>query len=134
MSEMWKPEVMGLEESKKSGRERVPKHLRKLVAVLEPNGPMFFGIADTLYRQVDKLTDYQVLIISLIHVPMVDLHKTDHRHLHFSSVAHHACHEVNRKHVDKRATTREVMFGSTILQTKLFPFQSETPGEPANLR
>ena len=34
---------------------------------------MFFGIADTLYRQVDKLTHYQVLIISLIHVPMVDL-------------------------------------------------------------
>ncbi len=73
MSEMWKPQVMGLEESQKPGHERVPKHLRKLIAVLEPNGPMFFGIADTLYRQVDKLTDYQVLIISLIHVPMVDL-------------------------------------------------------------
>jgi len=73
MSEMWKPQVMGLEESQKPGHERVPKHLRKLVAVLEPNGPMFFGIADTLYRQVDKLTDYQALIISLIHVPMVDL-------------------------------------------------------------
>jgi SulP family sulfate permease len=73
MSEMWKPQVMGLEESQKPGHERVPKHLRKLIAVLEPNGPMFFGIADTLYRQVDKLTDYQALIISLIHVPMVDL-------------------------------------------------------------
>ena len=73
MSEMWKPEVMGLEESQKPGHERVPKHLRKLIAVLEPQGPMFFGIADTLYRQVDKLTHYQVLIISLIHVPMVDL-------------------------------------------------------------
>jgi len=73
MSEMWKPEVMGLEESQKPGHERVPKHLRKLIAVLEPRGPMFFGIADTLYRQVDKLTHYQVLIISLIHVPMVDL-------------------------------------------------------------
>ncbi len=73
MSEMWKPRVMGLEESRKSGHERVPKHLRKQIAVLEPQGPMFFGIADTLYRQVDRLTNYQVLIISLIHVPMVDL-------------------------------------------------------------
>ena len=73
MSEMWKPEVMGLEESQKPGHERVPKHLRNQIAVLEPQGPMFFGIADTLYRQVDKLTHYQVLIISLIHVPMVDL-------------------------------------------------------------
>lgn len=73
MSEMYKPKVMGLEESRKSGHERVPKHLRKQIAILEPQGPMFFGIADTLYRQVDRLTNYQVLIISLIHVPMVDL-------------------------------------------------------------
>jgi len=73
MSEMWKPKVMGLEESQKPGHERVPKHLKNQIAVLEPQGPMFFGIADTLYRQVDRLTHYQVLIISLIHVPMVDL-------------------------------------------------------------
>lgn len=73
MSEMYKPKVMGLEESRKSGHDRVPKHLRKQIAILEPQGPMFFGIADTLYRQVDRLTNYQVLIISLIHVPMVDL-------------------------------------------------------------
>ena len=73
MSEMWKPEVMGLEESQKSGTKLVPEHLKKQIAVLEPQGPMFFGIADTLYRQVDRLTHYQVLIISLIHVPMVNL-------------------------------------------------------------
>lgn len=47
MIEMWKPQVMGLEESQKHGYERAPKHFRKLVAVLGPNGPMFFGIADT---------------------------------------------------------------------------------------
>ncbi len=86
MSEMWKPKVMGLEESRKSGHERVPKHLRKQIAVLEPQGPMFFGIADTLYRQVDRLTNYQVLIISLIHVPMVDLSGA----FALEDMAHHA--------------------------------------------
>ncbi len=86
MSEMWKPQVMGLEESRKSGHERVPKHLRKQIAVLEPQGPMFFGIADTLYRQVDRLTNYQVLIISLIHVPMVDLSGA----FALEDMAHHA--------------------------------------------
>ena len=29
--------------------------------------------ADTLYRQIDGLVHYKVLIISLIHVPMIDL-------------------------------------------------------------
>lgn len=86
MSEMYKPKVMGLEESRKSGHDRVPKHLRKQIAILEPQGPMFFGIADTLYRQVDRLTNYQVLIISLIHVPMVDLSGA----FALEDMAHHA--------------------------------------------
>jgi len=29
--------------------------------------------ADTLYRQIDGLVHYKVWIISLIHVPMIDL-------------------------------------------------------------
>lgn len=73
MSEMWKPEVMGLEESQKPGLALIPKHLKNQIAVLEPHGPMFFGIADTLYRQVDRLVHYKVLMVSLIHVPIIDL-------------------------------------------------------------
>ena len=65
----------------------------------------------------------------LLHAPMVDLHNQDHQHLHFSSVSHHAYHEVYRLHADKHATTHEVMSGSTDLQTKLFTFQSETHGD-----
>ena len=38
MSEMWKPKVIGLVESQKSGHDRVPEHVRKHIAVLEPNG------------------------------------------------------------------------------------------------
>ena len=73
MSEMWKPEVKGLQDSQEPSKLRVPKHLRNQIAILEPEGPLFFGIADTLYRQIDRLTNYKVLIISLRHVPVVDL-------------------------------------------------------------
>lgn len=73
MSEMWKPEVIGLEVTDRPSKERVPPHLRKQIAVLEPEGPLFFGVADTIYRQVDRLVHFKVLIISLRNVPVVDL-------------------------------------------------------------
>ncbi len=73
MSEMWKPEVKGLEESQKPTGALVPQHLKKYIAVLEPEGPMFFGIADTMYRQIDRLVHYKVLIVSLRYVPVIDL-------------------------------------------------------------
>jgi SulP family sulfate permease len=75
MSEMWAPQVMSLGDTQKP-QELVPQHLRKHIAVLEPVGPLFFGIADTLYRQIDGLVHYKVLIISLIHVPIIDLSGT----------------------------------------------------------
>ena len=73
MSEIWSPEVIGLDQSNRPLVEKVPSHLRERISVLQPEGPLFFGIADTLYRQVDRLVHYDVLIISLAQVPMVDL-------------------------------------------------------------
>ena len=73
MSEMGAPQVQGLEDSPRPDKDLVPKHLTKQIAVLEPQGPMFFGIADTMYRQIDKLVHYKVLIVSLRDVPMIDL-------------------------------------------------------------
>lgn len=73
MSEMWKPELKGLVESEKPTKEFVPEHLKKQIAIIEPEGPMFFGIADTMYRQMDKLAHYKVLIISMRYVPIIDL-------------------------------------------------------------
>ncbi len=73
MSEMGAPQVQGLDDSHGSSKELVPEHLKKQIAVLEPRGPMFFGIADTMYRQIDQLAHYKVLIISLRDVPMIDL-------------------------------------------------------------
>ena len=73
MSEMWKPKVVGLDQSDRPTKELVPKHLKNQIAVLEPEGPMFFGIADVLYRQVDSMVHYKVLIMSLRYVPVIDL-------------------------------------------------------------
>ncbi len=70
MSEMWAPKVVDLDEATK---ELLPKHLKDQIAVLEPEGPMFFGIADVIYRQVDSLVHYKVLIVSLRYVPIIDL-------------------------------------------------------------
>jgi len=73
MSQMWEPEVIGVEESAKITKGLLPKHLEKKIALLEPEGPMFFGVADNLLRQAEKLKDYQVLIVSMRHVPVIDL-------------------------------------------------------------
>lgn len=73
MSEMGAPELVGLEHSDQQGADKLPAHLRERICVLQPEGPLFFGIADTLYRQADRLVHYDALIISLARVPIVDL-------------------------------------------------------------
>lgn len=73
MSELWSPQLIPLQQSKQQAKERVPAHLKGRIALLNPEGPLFFGVADTLYRQVDRLVHYDVLIISLANVPVVDL-------------------------------------------------------------
>ena len=45
MSEMRKLQVQGLDKSQRPTKALLPEHLRKQIAVLEPQGPMFFGIA-----------------------------------------------------------------------------------------
>jgi MFS superfamily sulfate permease-like transporter len=47
--------------------------LKQQIAINEPEGPMFFGIADTMYRQIDRLAHYKALIISFRYVPIIDL-------------------------------------------------------------
>jgi SulP family sulfate permease len=73
MSEMWKPKVVSLEETGNNGKEIVPSHLKNKIAVMEPEGPMFFGIADVIYKEVDRLVHYEALVISLNKVPVIDL-------------------------------------------------------------
>lgn len=73
MSEMYKPKIVSLEESKKKTQELLPEHLKKQIAVIEPNGPLFFGVADSMYRQMDNLGHYTVLIVSMRFVPAIDL-------------------------------------------------------------
>ncbi len=73
MSELWKPSLKGFAGSESDAKESIPDHLKKQIAIIEPEGPMFFGIADTMYRQIDRLAHYRVLIISFRYVPIIDL-------------------------------------------------------------
>ncbi|MDX1411083.1 MAG: SulP family inorganic anion transporter [Nitrospirales bacterium] len=73
MSEISNTEVVGLNQTQQGSIENIPVHLKQRISILQPEGPLFFGIADTLYRQVDRLVHYDVLIISLDRVPLVDL-------------------------------------------------------------
>lgn len=73
MSELWKPELKGFAESQSDTKKSLPDHLKQQIAIIEPEGPMFFGIADTMYRQIERLAHYKVLIISFRYVPIIDL-------------------------------------------------------------
>ncbi|WP_207621998.1 SulP family inorganic anion transporter [Alienimonas californiensis] len=58
-----------------AGRQKValPEPLRGRVLKLRLEGPLFFGVADTVYRAAAKMKDYDYLLIRLEDVPMADL-------------------------------------------------------------
>lgn len=75
MSDLYKNEVVSLKDINESwpGEELIPANLRERILILRPEGPLFFGTADTLFRTIDKLMHFDVLIIRLRRVPTIDL-------------------------------------------------------------
>ena len=51
----------------------MPEELREKVLKLRLEGPLFFGVSDTIYRTSSALVDYNYLIIRMARVPMVDM-------------------------------------------------------------
>ncbi|QDT95974.1 SulP family inorganic anion transporter [Gimesia aquarii] len=51
----------------------MPEELKKKVLKLRLEGPLFFGVSDTIYRASSALVDYKYLIIRMARVPMVDM-------------------------------------------------------------
>lgn len=51
----------------------MPVALQERVLKLRLEGPMFFGVSDTMYRTISQLADFEYLIIRMMHVPMVDM-------------------------------------------------------------
>lgn len=53
--------------------DKLPEKLKNNILVIRPEGPLFFGTADTLYRTLEHQVHYNFLIISLGNVSMLDL-------------------------------------------------------------
>ncbi|QDT24802.1 SulP family inorganic anion transporter [Gimesia panareensis] len=51
----------------------IPEELKEKVLKLRLEGPLFFGVSDTIYRTSSALVDYKYLIIRMARVPMVDM-------------------------------------------------------------
>ncbi|MCH9656689.1 MAG: SulP family inorganic anion transporter [Planctomycetes bacterium] len=51
----------------------MPEELKEKVLKLRLEGPLFFGVSDTVYRASSALVNYKYLIIRMARVPMVDM-------------------------------------------------------------
>jgi SulP family sulfate permease len=51
----------------------MPEELKEKVLKLRLEGPLFFGVSDTIYRTSSALVDYKYLIVRMARVPMVDM-------------------------------------------------------------
>lgn len=51
----------------------MPEDLKEKVLKLRLEGPLFFGVSDTIYRTSSALVDYKYLIVRMARVPMVDM-------------------------------------------------------------
>ncbi len=51
----------------------LPEELKEKVLKLRLDGPLFFGVSDTIYRASSALVNYKYLIIRMARVPMVDM-------------------------------------------------------------
>ena len=75
MGNLYEPQVLEGAQIAAGPRRDVllPESLRSRVLKLRLEGPLFFGVADTVYRTAAKLADYDYLLIRLDAVPMADL-------------------------------------------------------------
>ncbi|WP_339731686.1 SulP family inorganic anion transporter [uncultured Gimesia sp.] len=55
------------------GEADMPDELKEKVLKLRLEGPLFFGVSDTIYRASSALVDYKYLIVRMARVPMVDM-------------------------------------------------------------
>lgn len=75
LGNLYQPEVLTLDQLDRRwpGEESMPASLKNRILKLRLDGPLFFGVADTVYRTISRLNDYDYLIIRMMHVPMIDM-------------------------------------------------------------
>jgi len=55
------------------GEESMPDELKERVLKLRLEGPIFFGVSQTMTQVLGRLADFDYLIIRMMHVPLVDM-------------------------------------------------------------
>lgn len=75
MSDLYKNEVVSLKdiEDPWPGEDLIPDAWKERILILRPEGPLFFGTSNTLFRAIKQMMHYDILIIRLRRVPMIDL-------------------------------------------------------------
>jgi SulP family sulfate permease len=75
MSKTYGPEVVSLKDDDRpwQGEEDLSDEFRESVLTLHQEGPMFFGLSDAVYRTMERVVHYDVLIIRLGRVRYMDL-------------------------------------------------------------
>jgi SulP family sulfate permease len=75
MSELGEPQMVSLQDPKDPypGSDSLAPGLRSRIGVVQPEGPLFFGVADKVYRTSEFFGPYDVVIISLKRVPVMDI-------------------------------------------------------------
>lgn len=75
MSEIGSPTVVNLRDPNEplQGRDSLDASLRDRIGVVQPEGPLFFGVADAVYRTSQFFNRYDVAIVSFRQVPVIDL-------------------------------------------------------------
>lgn len=75
LGSLYEQEVVSVKHANRnwSGQELMPDSLKEQILKLRLEGPLFFGVADTLYRVAATMKNYKYLIIRLGQVPMIDM-------------------------------------------------------------
>jgi sulfate permease, SulP family len=75
LGNLYDQEIVSLKdlEGEWPGEETMSESLKKRVLKLRLDGPLFFGVSDTMYRTITQLADFDYLIIRMMRVPMVDM-------------------------------------------------------------
>lgn len=75
LGNLYEQEVVNLKELDRRwpGENSVPESLKERILKLRLEGPMFFGVSDSIYQVVNKLDNFDYLIIRMRNVPMIDM-------------------------------------------------------------
>ncbi|WP_419192560.1 SulP family inorganic anion transporter [Kolteria novifilia] len=75
LGSLYEQDVVSVKQAKRQfpGDKVMPDELKERILKLRLEGPLFFGVSDTLYRVASSMNDYDYLMIRLHQVPMIDM-------------------------------------------------------------